>query len=224
MRPEPGEGDSHDSGEYVILLYSSVLSAQTGEMGDEMQSRRAKVVLATIIVVVVFGFILTVTRGDRSRDLVLRIEPIDPSDGVTVYVGGAVEDPGLYELPRGSRTAEALDLAGLLETADTSGLQLAQVLRDEQTINVPETVVETRARSSSVTDSNDSSSSDLVNVNLATQSELQQLPGIGPALAERIRQQRDLNGPFQSLDDLTEVSGISDRMVEEFRDYATVDS
>jgi competence protein ComEA len=189
-----------------------------------MLSRRSKLVAAAVVAVVVLGFILTISRGERSRDLVLRIEPIDPADEITVHVGGAVEQPGLFALPRGSRLAEALDQAGLLDSADTSGLPLASVLEDEQSIIVPETIAEdadTVPQTSTLTESDQPQR---ININQATVADLQELPGIGPALAERISERRDQDGPFLSLDELSEIAGISDRMVDEIRELATVDS
>lgn len=188
-----------------------------------MESRRAKAILGTVIVVLVFGFIMTISRGERSRELVLQIEPIDQSDEVTVYVDGAVEDPGLFALPRGARVSEALDLAGLLESADTSGLPLARVLQDEQSLTVPEQTASSPTASPEHSRTSQDNPSELINLNQATETELQELPGIGPAIAERVRAHRDLEGPFQSLDELSDVSGISDRMVDELRDHLTVD-
>jgi competence protein ComEA len=186
-----------------------------------MQSRWTKLAGAAVIVAVVFAAIVTVTRSDRSRDLVLRIEPIEPSDEVTVYVGGAVEDPGLFSLPRGSRLSEALDMAGPSGSADLSALPLASILQDEQSITVP-AALEDSDDGVAELDSTIDLTSDSININQASEAELLSLPGIGPALAERIRQRRDTEGPFQSIDELSEISGISDRMVSEIREHATV--
>jgi competence protein ComEA len=186
-----------------------------------MQTRRAKIVLATVVVAVVFGVIITASRSERSRDLVLGIEPIEPGNDVTVFIGGAVEEPGLYALPRGSRVAEAIDLAGLRDAADTSSLPLASVLNDEQSIIVPERSTEDSTAESQVSEV-DATSQETVDINRASEAELQTLPGIGPALAERIVERRNNDGPFQSLDELTAISGISERIVEDIRDHATV--
>lgn len=183
-----------------------------------VDSRRTKLVLATVVAVFVFGIVMALNRGERSRDLVLSIEPIDPSDDVTVYVGGSVDDPGLYSLPRGSRVADAVDLAGLPESADTGGLQMAQVLEDEQSIIVAAEATETNEDAGST----DRGGGTRINLNHANESELQQLPGIGPALAEQIIERRNVEGPYQSVDELSEVSGISDRMVDELRELVSV--
>lgn len=159
-------------------------------------------------------------QGRADGDLVLRVEPLETPADITVYVGGAVAQPGLHTLPAGSRLADALDRAGLLPGADTSRLPLAERLRDGQTIVVPE-------RSAQVTESSTAiapveSASTLININTASADELETLPGIGPALADRIVAYRTEHGPFRSVDELAEVRGISPRMVDELRGRVTV--
>lgn len=192
-----------------------------------MESQRTRAILAAVVAVIVFVIVLSVTRSDRSRDLVLQIEPIDPSDEVTVYVGGAVADPGLYSLPRGSRVQEAIELAGALESADTTRLALASIVRDEQSIILSEVPEHAHDDSESLSEAPSSSDSGTVrdsriNLNAASAVELQSLPGIGPAIAERILAHRNSNGAFSSVDELSDVSGISDRMVDELRPLVAI--
>ena len=61
-----------------------------------------------------------------------------------------------------------------------------------------------------------------ININTASAAELEALPGIGPALAERIIEYRNEHGPFSTIDALVDVQGVSERMVEDFRDQVTV--
>ncbi|MEX2425578.1 MAG: SLBB domain-containing protein, partial [Thermomicrobiaceae bacterium] len=152
-----------------------------------MQTPRAKLIAATAIVVVVFSLIMVITRGDRSRDLVLQIKPADSSEDVTVHVGGAVENPGLFALPRGSRVAEALELARLSDTAETSSLPLARVLEDEQTITVPERPAATPQGDSGADIQEISPDTQVIDINQASETELADMPGIGPVLAGKIR-------------------------------------
>lgn len=81
--------------------------------------------------------IVIVVRSDRSHDLVLKIEPINAGDEITVFAGGAVATPGLYTLPAHARVATLLAQAGILETADQSTLQMAAELHDGQQVIVP---------------------------------------------------------------------------------------
>lgn len=187
-----------------------------------MQSQRTRAILAAVVAVVVFVIVLSVTRSDRSRDLILQIEPIDPSDEVTVYVGGAVADPGLYSLPRGSRVQDAIEQAGALDTADTASLALASVVRDEQSIMVSE-IVDEQPDETAPSSRAPTRSDSLIDLNSATAVELQSLPGIGPAIADRVLDHRESEGTFSSVDELSDVSGISDRMVDDLRPLVTID-
>jgi competence protein ComEA len=169
-------------------------------------------------------------RASREPDLVLKIEPIGPGSDVTVYVGGAVANPGLYTLPAHARVAQAVEQAGPLENADTSSISMAVTLKDGQQVYVPRgagrsvTSTEPAPAPASVVAalaSPPASGHRIINVNSAPASELEALPGIGPALAARIIEYRDTYGPFESLDALADVRGISPRMIDEFRSMAT---
>jgi len=158
-------------------------------------------------------------QGRAQSDLVLRVEPVGTPTDVTVYVGGAVERPGLYTLPVGARLAEAIEQALPLPSADVSRVPLAERLRDGQSIIVPE-------RSAQGTDTrselpNVEPATRLIDLNTASVEDLESLPGIGPVLAQRIVQYREEHGPYRSVDDLAHVRGISPRMVDELRGLVT---
>jgi competence protein ComEA len=210
------------------ILYSAVIFAKLLKGSRNLvQARYKKLAAAGIIVTVVFAVVMTIIRTERSRDLVLQIEPIDPSNDVTVYVGGAVEESGLISLARGSRVAEAVELAGIRDDADTSSLSMAAPVQDGQTITVPRQIATsdgaTESSESMQGSASDPPGEDVVNINVARAVELQELPGIGPAIADRIIEYRDIEGPFQNVDELSGVSGISDRMVDEIREHITTD-
>lgn len=146
---------------------------------------------------------------------------------VVVDVRGAVLAPGVYELPPGARTQDAVTAAGgLSPSADLSTVNLARGLRDGEVIvflEIPEPGASPAA--TGFADPGDESATGVlsrINLNTATISELDVLPGIGEVTAERIVQFREENGPFRSVDDLIHVQGISDRTIDEFRDQVTV--
>lgn len=129
---------------------------------------------------------------------------------VVVDVAGAVGAPGLVELEAGARVAEALEAAGgATDEAELDQLNLARRVTDGEQIRVPR-VGEPPVESA------------LINVNTATASELDALPGIGPVLADRIVADRDANGPYTSLDDLARVSGVGEAVVGALAGIATV--
>ncbi len=145
---------------------------------------------------------------------------------IVVDVVGAVARPGLHELPAGSRVADAVEAAGgLTAEADRIRLNLAEPLADGARLWVPEVsemaapeVVGLTSGSGAV----EGSSAGPLNINTAGAAALEELPGIGPALAAAIVEHRQRFGPFASVDELTEVSGIGSVKLEQIRPRATV--
>ena len=157
------------------------------------------------------------------------------SDSVVVHVTGAVNRPGVVNLPPGSRVTDAINaVGGASAEADTQQLNLARVLSDGEQIRVPrigEVLPDPApqpggdAASGARTapgKSGGGGASGTVNINTASASELEKLPGIGPALAQRIVEYRDSHGPFASVDSLTDVPGIGKAKLEGLREQATV--
>ena len=163
---------------------------------------------------------------------------------VRVQVSGAVLEPGIYDVPASCRVEEAIAAAGgLTENADSERVNLVRKVRDGMQIRVP---VQKTTRTSRTQRKKDQAKSDLgesalgksggakagpgrnnsmmqsVRINSASASELQQLPGIGPALAQRIVETRN-NGRFTSADDLLRVPGIGKAKLAKLRDYVEVD-
>lgn len=172
--------------------------------------------------------VMLLWRAQRQPTVVIEVQPLDDPSVVRVWVGGAVAEPGLYTLPRGSRVADALDAAGgTRPDADTASLGLAAVVEDADQITVPQRVVASSAGTaapdaSPAVSAGQGGAPGPININLASAGELEALPEIGPALAARIVEYRSQHGPFQSIDELAEISGISERMVDELRPLVTI--
>lgn len=151
-----------------------------------------------------------------------------PAPTVVVHVGGAVAEPGVRELEEGSRVQDAIDAAGgFSDGAARDGLNLARVLVDGEQIVVPTREEADAAASGSGPGSSDgadgsSSSGGKVNLNRATASELDALPGVGPSTAEKIVADREANGPFRTVEDLKRVSGIGDKKLADLADLVCV--
>lgn len=183
------------------------------------------------VVALAVAAIVVIVRGDRSHNLVLKVEPIDAASEITVYAGGAVATPGLYTLPLHARVATLIEHSGLLTNADQTALQMAAELHDGQQVIVPtRTAIPTSVSSETELTPSTSSATPAptttgpLDVNRATLDQLEALPGIGPALAQRIIDYRNEHGHFQSLDELANVKGISPRMVDDLRDFVAVGS
>lgn len=190
--------------------------------GEGMELTHLKVAALGLVVTVAVAIAVALMGSQRTPDLVLKIEPSEDQPGVAVYVGGAVRSPGLYTLDFGSHVADALDAAGGPVDAEISAVPMADRLKEGQEIFVPSATANNSVPEGSETAAGATpGSTGRINVNTAGASELQSLPGIGPALSQRIIDYRTRNGPYSTLDDLAGVRGISSRMVEELRDLAT---
>lgn len=143
-----------------------------------------------------------------------------------VHVVGAVKNGGVYALEAGARVVDAIEAAGgATEDAELSAVNLARVVADGEQLRVPtmtEAAAQQLAAPSQGQQSQTQSSGALVNINSATQDELEGLPRVGPALAARIIDYREANGGFRSVDDLNAVSGIGEKLLESIRQLVTV--
>jgi competence protein ComEA len=171
--------------------------------------------------------VTSVPMGDASPDLA---EPSVAgtsaatsmsSADLVVHVAGKVRRPGIVTLPSGSRVIDALQAAGGPRPGvGLADLNLARPLTDGEQIRVGLRVV---APSGSVGSTPSASATGgLINVNTATSTELEELPGIGPVTAEAILQWRTEHGRFSTVEELLEVSGIGEVTLAKIRDHVTV--
>jgi len=140
---------------------------------------------------------------------------------VRVYVSGAVVAPGVYTLPPGSIAQDAMQAAGgATQDADLALVNLAARVADGQQVHIPRVgeKVPQKGQAAAVP-----TPAGPLNLNTATAAELEQLPGIGPALAARIVQYRQEHGPFRTVDALLVVSGIGPSTLERIRGLVTVE-
>lgn len=160
------------------------------------------------------------------------------SGQIVVDVDGAVAHPGLYKLPPGSRVQAALAAAGgLSPQADAHRINRAAKLHDGQKLYVlsqGESAPPLAASNGQGCEGQSCTSSDgadagsdtegqgFVNINTANATQLTQLPGVGPAIAQKIIDYRTANGPFTSVDDLTKVPGIGAAKLAQIKSHARV--
>jgi competence protein ComEA len=148
-------------------------------------------------------------------------EVAETSTTVVVSVVGLVAQPGLGDLPFGSRVADAVDAAGgLLPEADPASLNLAAVVADGQQVAVG--VPAAADGAAPAPDAGNGSAAGVVNLNTADVATLDGLPGIGPVLAQRIVDHREQQGPFRQVEDLLDVAGIGPAILEHLADAVAV--
>ncbi len=185
------------------------------------------------------GILYLAASPPRGEAITLLPPPTRPP--LVVYVSGAVNHAGLCSLPPGSRVRDALEAAGGLSVdAEPASLNLAAYVEDGQRIDVParqptrpaaQASASTPApgqaaqptRKAQPTQSTPPpASTGRININTATQAELESLPGIGPSLAQRILDYREQNGPFKTIEDIQNVKGIGPVTFERIKDLITV--
>jgi len=147
---------------------------------------------------------------------------------VTVYITGAVKTPGVYTFPEGARINDGVNWAGSAGNADLSGINLAEIMRDQQQVYVPKkgetTISRNSAGSGRVSGGGvtGGGSGGKININIATAENLDSLPGIGPSFARRIIDYRNEHGSFRSVSELLKVSGIGEKKYSQIKDRVTI--
>jgi competence protein ComEA len=152
-----------------------------------------------------------VPRSSTSE--VVAVPTAAPGGAIYVHVLGAVLEPGLYELSDGDRAVDAIAAAGgFAEGADDTQINLARFVADGEQLVVPLMGAAPAP----------GEASGKVNLNTATAEQLETLPRVGPALAQRIIDWRETNGRFSATTDLLGVTGIGQKTFDGLKDEVTV--
>lgn len=182
-----------------------------------------------MVVLVLIAFAVTVgigmIRGATGAEIVEQT-PTDSGTvaapavaGLYVHVAGAVRAAGLYRLDAGERVADAIARAGgFADDAVRDGVNLARPVADGEQIVVPAIGAATDAGPGTPAGAAEST----IDLNTATRDQLDTLPRVGPAMADRIIAWREANGRFTSVDDLLSVPGIGEKMLAGLRDLVRV--
>lgn len=187
------------------------------------------IALGVFIGLLASGLILLLAQPPRGEPITL-LPPPTPGP-LAVYVSGAVTAPGLYTLPQGCRIQQAIEAAGGLQAdADLRGVNLAAALADGDQVEIPiirpTSLPLPETRLGQVPSAGESLSfpttGNPININTATQAELESLPGIGPVLAGQIVAFRDANGAFKRIEDIVDVPGIGVKTFEKIKDLIVV--
>lgn len=184
------------------------------------------ILFAILCTLLATGIIYLVSRPERGAPIQLLPAPTVPP--LVVQITGAVHQPGVYQLPHGSRVNDAIQSAGgLLAEADSSQINLAAPLTDGSFLviphkSTPETPLEAGAAPAPITRSGNTVEPGLLDINLATAEEFETLPAIGPVIAKRIVEYRQANGPFTTLEAIQNVDGIGPVTFERIKPLITL--
>lgn len=190
-----------------------------------MSLTRIGLAIVAIVAAVVVVFAAARAIDERTApSIVIDNSLVQP--GIVVDLRGEVANPGVYELPAGSRLDDAVVAAGgLTDDADLTQLNLAARLQDGSIVNVPGVAAlappEASADGGSGAIASGNQQGGLINLNMANAAELETLPGVGEVTAGRIIDYREANGPFRSVDDLVHVQGISMKTINALRNLVT---
>jgi competence protein ComEA len=164
------------------------------------------------------------TTGPAPPPTAQVVDPVvERGDTLVVHVAGAVQRPGVYRLSGGSRVVDAVTMAGgAIAGADVDALNLAAPVADGERIYVPIEGETPPPALASGSGGDGLPPAGPVDLNTATVEQLDDLPGVGPVTAQAIVAHRDRNGPFASVDALTDVRGIGPAKVDALRHLVTV--
>lgn len=151
-------------------------------------------------------------------------EYIDVEKSIKIHISGEVNYNGILELREGSRIDDAIKQAGgITQNADIKKINLAYELSDGQKIYIPS--FEDEENKEYITENSgleNEEKDEKININKATQTELETLPGIGPSLALKIIKYREENGKFTNVEELKNVSGVGENKYEELKELIKI--
>lgn len=209
-----------------------------------MKDKKVKIIIAFIsIPIIIFLIYYINTKNDEiiiSSNIIEENEVNEENEkketkeeieNIIVHVSGCVNKEGIVELPINSRVIDAINYAGgVKENADLSEINLASILEDGIKIYIPSLQEKTENAlnqnnelniSSKINENISSNSIQKININTATQEQLDTLPGIGQSTALKIIEYRKENGKFKKIEDIKQVKGIGEAKFNKLKDLIT---
>lgn len=184
--------------------------------------------IALTIITIIIIYLLTQIENKESNYEQLQIETaekqestIETQEKIKVHIAGSVVNEGIVELEEGARIADAIkEAGGTTPDANMEEVNLAYKIQDGQKIYIPNTNEE--AKEIIKEENTSKNETGLININTATQTELELLTGVGPSTASKIIAYREQNGKFRSIEELKEVPGIGESKYETIKNEITI--
>lgn len=206
-----------------------------GVVLDFFTKKESIIIIASMFLIGVLLFIKTFGMDKEPRlegvDTVFSESPVEDSSIVPpkveaessvimIHISGEVYHPGIYELIVGDRVVDAVNMAGgLTKQADVDKINLAKKISDEDKIYIPGIGEEVAFSAGMETNTQESGK---ININTASETDLQSLPGIGEVIAGRIVEYRNTTR-FKSIEDILDVSGIGEAKFKSIKDFISID-
>lgn len=201
------------------------------------QKQKIILVLIAILMIAFIGYYIIKKSNDGYTEIEIaeqndieieQTEVEEIKEDIIVHIAGEVENEGIITIKEGSRIAEVIDKAGgTTKEADLSNINLAYKVEDGQKIYVPnknnkEDVEYITKKAGEGIINNEENKAEKVNINTASQTELETLSGIGPSTAIKIIEYREENGKFKKIEDIKNVPGIGDAKFNNIKEEITV--
>lgn len=201
------------------------------------QKQKIIVIIIAVLMLIFIGYYIIKKSNDSYAELEVieennietkETETYELEEKIKVHIAGEVKKEGILEFEEGSRIADVIDKAGgTTGDADLSKINLAYEVEDGQKIYIPnknnkedvEYIIEEAGEGII---NNEENTSKKININTASQTELETLSGIGPSTALKIIHYREENGDFNTIEDIKNVSGIGDAKFNNIKEEITV--
>ena len=196
----------------------------------ENLSKKQKIVFIGMFVIMIITILYYFMQREDETEIIISSENTISEENVEeqeiiIHIAGCVEQEGIVKLTKGSRIADAIEKAGgLTSDANINNINLAYELKDGQKLYIPSNIDEEYILAQEGEEFDYEAKEDgKININTATQTELEELSGIGPSTALKIIEYRNENGEFSSIEEIKNVSGIGEAKYEAIQDSICVD-
>lgn len=205
-------------------------------MLDKIKNKKLIIIISIIFVIILFVFF-----NNNKEDEVEIIEEIENKvdanieedkdvKQIIVHITGCIKKQGVVEINEGARIIDVIEAAGgVTEEADIAKMNLAYIVKDAQKIYIPSIYdkedteyITLNNGENVIVEDKYGGESDMININTATQTELESLSGIGPSTALKIINYREEHGKFKSIEEIKEVPGIGDAKFNSIKDMIEV--